>query len=383
MNFANHVQYPGMVSRFRILALVGNGFDIQVLSNYSQRPSTRYVDFYHFMKMRGVDSRNVILAQMEGLLERDAKASQDGTWSDVELAIDHLIKSGTPAQSIRAPLAEVRREFSAFLNGVVSDDLLSRLDADAESKSWAMRSLTGLLSDIETLGDLNKIPFGHREMNKDLYDFLFVNFNYTPLLDNYMYLDQSQFDPHLHTSSGTNFLLNADPRGLRENSEWKYPTYNFVSARVVHPHGYQDVPRSLLFGVGGESDLRTDEAKLEKTYWTHANLNYGPTIGETDLFVIFGCSLGETDSWWWKNIAKALLRGTSKGAILYWWNRSGDNLKTQDEVFQKFCSAASVDEADKEALRERVCIVSYSVGSPRAWLAMPDAVKNANGNPFA
>ena len=39
------------------------------------------------------------------------------------------------------------------------------------------------------------LEFPPRVNHYDLFNYLFVDFNYTTLLDNYIYLDQDQFDP--------------------------------------------------------------------------------------------------------------------------------------------------------------------------------------------
>ena len=362
--FANHVRYDSQDRHFKILCLVGNGFDMQLLSHYKSSPKTSYTDFYHFLKMRGHGGENLILRHMEELIEDGKK-----DWSDVERVLSDLGEGGHDYLDISRSLTVVQIEFSAFLNLVVNDTLLGRLDSDAKSNKWAMRSLSEFLRDLETLESLKKIPFGARKANRDLYDFLFVNFNYTSLLDNYIYTDQSQFDPFKYRSSGSNFEINTDPNDHTGDTTWNYNSYSFLTTRVVHPHGYQDIPRSLLFGVGPTDGQEQQLNRLQKTYWTQAKRHYEPMVSEADLYIIFGCSLGESDSWWWSTIARKVLQSTDSAIILYRRLKARDADST-NELFSDFARAASVTSQEEiDRLRSRTCVVPYTDADPRVWLS--------------
>lgn len=48
-----------------ILALVGNGFDIQILSRLGSKMDTRYESFYYYLKSRNFDRNNHLMKVME------------------------------------------------------------------------------------------------------------------------------------------------------------------------------------------------------------------------------------------------------------------------------------------------------------------------------
>lgn len=364
MRFSNDGRYPTKQRHHKIMALVGNGFDLQLLAKYQKTPGTSYVDFYHFLRMRRIGESNTIVQKMKEL-----KSAGKKNWSDVEVSIGLLADDPLSVNSTKASLVEIRREFSIFLDLVIDSTFVNLLDRDAELNEWATTSLKGFLKDVTRLEDLRKIALGGKKENHGFYDFVFVNFNYTPLLDNFLHLDQLQFDPHRHSTSATNFVFKKDPNSLIKDSSWIFDDYGYISTQVIHPHGQQHIPRSLLFGAGETSDLSSNRVTFEKTYWTQADLQFGPPVNEADLYIIFGCSLGQTDSWWWINVANALALNPDKAAILYWWNSDPDALEAEESVLTKFFTAAKVDHEARGALKNQVCVVSYSDESDRTWLS--------------
>lgn len=367
-----HAQIPMLRNfgrQYNIMAFVGNGFDVQVMHEYRQSPTTRYQDFYHFMKMKGIDSSNLLLQEMEGAL-----AGGKADWSDVEACIASLETSGAQVEDIRRSLDDVRRCFAEFLNVAVNTSLLSQLSDDAQKNGWAKKSLSHFLMDIERASDLRKVPFGMKKGNYDLYNFYFVNFNYTSLLDDYIYMDPEQFDPVPHATVDTNFTFNTDPRKLSGDS-WNFESSSYVEMQVVHPHGYQDIPRSLLFGTNGDGNPRSPGAKLAKTYWARVEQRYAHLFDDTDVFILFGCSLGATDAWWWEHIAASLLaaddaNGDNRRALLiYWWNPDSSVKRTEDEIRDQFLDTAGVASELRAEMTGKIGVISYSDADERVWLS--------------
>lgn len=350
--------------QFNIMALVGNGFDIQVLDAYGQEATTRYTDFYRFLEAGRIDPSNLLFNEMR--IARDAGFEN---WSDVEERVAQLAGRGESVPIIRASLDVIRENFSEFLNTVVSSPLLSKLNIDAQSHEWSKSSLSGFLRDLKKVDDLHKVPFGMLKSNHDLYNFYFVNFNYSSLLDNYLFLDSEQFKVRPHSSSETNFIFDADPRGFSSDT-WNYASYGYVETHVAHPHGFQDIPRSLLFGTDWEGDPRSDKAQLAKPYWARSNTRYSHLFPDTHLFIIFGSSLGATDAWWWKKIAQSLIAQRDKALIIYWWGQSPDFVLDSREIISKFFDSASVEESKREALLSQIAVVAYADVDDRVWLSM-------------
>lgn len=357
-------RFKAVSSQHNIMALVGNGFDIQALSGLESPTDTRYESFYHYLKYRKFDESNLILGRMEALRKAAAE-----NWSDVENAIESLRTVGrVRPDRISADVRKVQREFANFLDQVATPDVLSRLGENAASQNQTMVSFTEFLGDIEDPAEYQKLRLIQRLAIGDVFNFKFVNFNYTTLLDDFVYLDQEQFDPHPHKWSDRNIVFHPNPRdhaGGREHSKF-YMVANLLS-EVVHPHGIQYTPRSLLFGID-EAD--GDARKLSKPYWAQNRVKYEDLFSTTDLFIIFGCSLGDTDRWWWRAIVDGLQDNNAADLILYWRRGAKDADLTARTIRKRFATAAGYPgNPDILALlEERARVVLYDDGSVRAWL---------------
>lgn len=137
---------------------------------------------------------------------------------------------------------------------------------------------------------------------------------------------------------------------------------------VVHPHGIQYTPRSLLFGI---DEAAGNARRLSKPYWAQNSVKYEALFPETDLFIIFGCSLGATDRWWWRAIIDGLRANEDADLILYWRRGAHDATLTADELRARFSDAAGYGAADAGTLallREKLRVVLYEDSSERAWL---------------
>ena len=84
--------------------------------------------------------------------------------------------------------------------------MLTELGADSMDHDLAIDSLTGFLGDLAP-SDYRRARFPEGVSNFDIYNFVFINFNYTSLLDDYIYLDQKQFVPDAIQDRGSQLRL--------------------------------------------------------------------------------------------------------------------------------------------------------------------------------
>ena len=371
------MSYEDFTSRFadvrtqhNVMALVGNGFDIQALSGLRSPTDTRYESFYHYLKYRKFDTSNKILERMENL------RGIAENWSDIEAAIGDLltVEHVSPSE-IAADLKDVQREFSNFLDQVATPDILAHLGERAVSNKSSMISFTEFIGDIDDPDEYYKMRLPRRINIGDLLNFKFVNFNYTTLLDDFVYLDQTQFDPHPYKWSDRN--INFHPNPLGHPASAAHPDFHpergsfymasYLVSEVIHPHGIQYTPRSLLFGI---DEAPGEAQRLAKPYWAQNEVKYGPLFSKTDLFIIFGCSLGDTDRWWWRAIVEGLLANEQADLILYWRRGPDEAALSAAKLRKKFAAAAGHD-GDPNVLAllgERVRVVLYDDATERAWL---------------
>ncbi len=374
-----------------IMVLVGNGFDIQALHDYSRPVDSRYEPFFHYLKMRRFDSNNTIFCHMNEELERHRMHGGHSNWSDVEAAISAALKKDpSQASKVFEDLQGVQAAFAQFLQMVAPTSLLDEIGADARELEWGNTSLSEFLRDFSDERCFNSLEFPSRIDHYNLFSFLFVNFNYTTLLDNYIYLDQKQFDPLKHATVDTNFWFKNDPRGFwRPGRDPDLGYSGYVTSEVIHPHGVLSTPRSLLFGIDAEDHYkktRTQTDYLKKPYWSQAHALYRNHFAQADLFIIFGCSLGESDGWWWRNILRAL-RATKRQtysanhpkspgevveeiAELIIYRRQDGDQHTVESVKEQFLkSAAALLEAEeRQEVSARIHVIIYDDETPRTFL---------------
>lgn len=149
---------------------------------------------------------------------------------------------------------------------------------------------------------------------------------------------------------------------------------------MIHPHGQQPIPRSLLFGIDAPDDFNQGSdphRKLMKPYWAMNRVEYGHLFAGTRLFIIFGCSLGESDGWWWRRVYQALNRQSEDGGplselIVYWWSPTSMPA-SREAVLAAFFAGAMVSpsDPDRESVATRIQVVPYTDESSPVFLATP------------
>lgn len=304
--------------------LVGNGFDIAALTQLDAKYRTDYQSFFFYLKSLNFNAENMIFKKMDELRQEHEEKLNHGkagfpNWSDFEARLQEFVSGSEVIDyvNLRQDLSEIQRHFSSFLDLVVSPELLNKLDEQAQKHLWAYSTFGRFLADLGFIAYQNLI-FPGSVNHYHLFNFNVVNFNYTFLLDNYLYLDQDQFNPHPNSTVDTNFIFRRNPRDYSYPGEPRHhrPDSNtgcsaYLMTEIHHPHGVQSIPRSLLFGIDGtdKEASRGSTHQFEKTFWAQTPRRYRKMIAETELFIIFGSSIGETDRWWWRHILHKVYDG--------------------------------------------------------------------------
>lgn len=355
IDYVNDKSLDGIKKQHNIMVFIGNGFDISLLSKYRKdKLVSSYSKFYDYLCYKGFNASNVLFQKMA----EDKKNGKEN-WSDFENSLGELIKVGIPPQDLDNALREIQNMFLLFLNEIVSPEILLQVNEEAEVNQWGINALSRFLGDLDEK-DYDLIAFPEETYHYDMYNYLFVNFNYTSLFDNYIYLDRGQFDPHKHKTVPTNFSFMPNPNGYNktgcdERTVWS----SLIMTDTIHPHGYQNIPRSLLFGI--EDEAYKDDRKLNKfnkSYWAQNNLKYKKYFDDARLFIIYGTSLGKTDSWWWKNVYNSLLN-TNSELIIYYYNNCSCDQEYVKELFINTC-ADSLDKDEVQKVKSKIFVVLYT-----------------------
>mgnify|MGYP004443602905 CR=1 FL=1 len=278
--------------------------------------TTRYDDFFDYITYHKLsDESNVLYKKMKD----DREIPGKNNWSDFENSIAELYENGlaTP-QKLEQCIDEFQNYFTRFLNEVVDTETLLALNEDAKEKKLAIQSL------------------GHF------------------LLDNYLYLDKNQFDPHFWPYADRNFQFYLDQVLYTGTS---YSSY--VLSEVIHPHGIQDAPRSILFGIDlpEYSRGRSSEKRLVKSYWAQYDAKYKSYFDEAELFIIYGMSMGKTDGWWMDKIFDAIILRDADLIIYKYGTDKEDFVKDQ---FLLACTRhISASDTDKEKVKKNIVVVTF------------------------
>lgn len=363
----------------KIVVLVGNGFDIQILKHFKSTIDTSYPSFYNFLnwKYAAKVQNNVIIQKMKG----DKELGKE-SWSDFENTIKEIIKREYETkeeifdnEQYISALSELQNCFTDFLNTIVTSELLSKVDKLGKifkapefggRESLPLNTMQSFIGDL-TKKEREKLQFKLKISHHNIIDFTFINFNYTPLFDNYITLDKKKFDPHGYKNSPNNFHPQLAFDGTKQE------IYTQLVTRIFHPHGYQHTPRSMLFGFDNpgqiisnyKGDLYTNKEVQDyvkyflKPYWAENDRNYKKYLDEAELFIVFGHSIGDSDRYWWQSIAQNLIQRNSE-LIIYNYSRN-DTKEQKTRIATGFLNSAGVIDYDEryKAL-DKIFVVNFN-----------------------
>ncbi|OFI46251.1 hypothetical protein BG262_04340 [Floricoccus penangensis] len=304
---------------FRISFLIGNGFDIKLLKEKHSNNLTTYSAFYEWLKSNEPNKKNIIYNSI-----RESQNNSDWEkWSDFELGLVNEIipmvsnpEKNYEIEHFLNDYMELQLSFSKFLNQTVTPELLlaaSEIDSEPFLQNFLKDLSEQSFNEIRKPDSrFGKYLSSNGKAIKLKYDF--YNFNYTSLLDNYLFNDVN-LKPFSSTNNNSKFFHD-------EVKDKETGWYISRDVNIYHPHGRQEISPSILFGVSEGDQLGTsydnDLKRFIKSEWINVKSGNFDRIDSTDLFVIMGHSIGESDKWWWKKLAKLMLeKDKPKHLIIY------------------------------------------------------------------
>lgn len=163
-------------------------------------------------------------------------------------------------------------------------------------------------------------------------------------------------------------------------SKIKFASY--LNTTIIHPHGKQWIPNSMLFGFSSIDELsnrnqyrqdynmRHRVRSFLKPYWSRSDLKYERLFPATDIFITFGVSLGETDKWWWKHILTELESVNHEcELIIYNYDNKEDTGKAKNvkrNFIKNSLSKNSTDLVDKtlKKISDYIYVVNFNDMKP-------------------
>lgn len=344
--------FDSLRKQHNIMVYVGNGFDIALLKKYNigklYGKTSTYKDFFEYLKYFQLCDNNVLFKRMEEDL------SKRENWADFEETISRLLEDkSVKIDEIERCVDEFQSYFTRFLNDLVDSSVLLKMNADVKGKALAIQSLSHFMKDLP---DASNIKFPTTTNHYDLYNFLFVDFCYTPLLDNYIFLDKGQFDPHTYRNADRHFEFY--PETVLNQNPTIYSSY--LMTDIIHPHGIQAVPRSILFGVDIPNFNKgtSEEKRLIKSYWARYDERYKSYYKDTKLFIIYGMSISKTDGWWMDQIFECIIKNEAELIIYKYGCEREENIKNQ--FLQACIRHKNAIEEDVKKVKQHIYVVTFA-----------------------
>lgn len=299
----------------QITYFIGNGFDINL------GLKTTYQDFYEYIFITKPDEikDNVIYRAIKDKIK---------DWSDFEVALGLMTKESVFFEKIfYASLTEFRKDFKKYLIlqlGEIADE--DELIMDNFCTSFLDELTTNQLNKA-----LNRLNKNMRQEEKKTFTFDTLTFNYTPTIDNYI----KKFKGSMSIKDMSRYFEKHEPSlslSLQDKFEINHP---------IHLH--DTLENGMFLGVDNEEQINVDRLSIDlkdqliKPLSTslHNDImkeNALSIIKRTDLFIIFGCSFGETDKSWYSEVVSRLNFNNNVFCIIHVFN---PNVDIYEDFYEK------------------------------------------------
>ena len=249
-----------------IVYIFGNGLD------KAQGMATGYPDFYSYLITKDSIIPSPLLQQM-----KEEISSNVELWSDMEMGLGEF----TAKIENAADFGDFYYELSDYLQKYLKEE-----DARfSPSKELQSKFESDLVSPHAYLGDTDRLLYGNftRELTPSK-DISIISLNYTNSLEK--------------------ILLNSKPLPRNINNSG-------ILRNIIHVHGELD--DTIIIGVDNDDQIANDNFKTDDDVkdllvkeqsnrvmkFTKHN-KCEQLINNANVVVLFGVSLGETDSRWWQ-----------------------------------------------------------------------------------
>lgn len=273
--------------------LIGNGFDIKL------GLKTKYSDFYeHYLKVK---TNNLKIRGFKELLLEETQNTEK--WSDLELELGLHMKELSLREDFDELLDDIQDELAEYLVNIQEQFKVLVNNGKTKNQKALQEEFLEHLFAPETYlkgRDAAIIRDFHKKINKRPDYFHIINFNYTNTIETLLGIENN-------STEFSNLRRKGYARGVDNSLE-----------TLLHVHGTTD--EDMVLGVNHREQINNasfadnlditsqfvkPECNLAQRHGVE--LKCQDLIIKSDLIVIFGSSLGETDELWWQLIAKQML----------------------------------------------------------------------------
>lgn len=285
----------------RVTYLIGNGFDIKL------GLKTSYIDFYKYLSNVG---QNVLKNNIyKAILTDELQVNQSPgkvDWSDFEVAIGEYtnkIKNEIELEMFIKDYEEFIEDFTNFIESQVN---FSELDSFYKSSIGTFNKAV-LKPDNMEENDRTEIVKDYKKASTEKKIRDFIVFNYTETFDK-----------------------------IYEHWKYKFSQSNLTANTPIHIHGL--CQSEVLLGVNDISQISADIAESEtiKMMMIKTVANESSTtlrfnkakdiMRDSDMFIIFGMAIGDSDKFWWETIVEHLENNKIKKVLIYAYEKDKKSL---------------------------------------------------------
>ena len=298
-----------------ITYIIGNGFDVNL------GLKTRYQDFYDYYQNQPSPSEEV--KQLKANIDRNKE-----NWSDLELALGKYTTNFKDSNSA----IETMEDLCDHLTKYLKQQSLLIPQSNEKIKEEMLRCLANP-NEFFLPADKGRIESYYSNRLSPHGKITILSLNYTPSIERLLDYKDNQ------------------PISIDSNDSWL--GYGAEVHRILHPHHTLD--DTILVGLNDDSQIVNQTLLGDETFKEYfikpacnemlssgIETQCSDVINNSDLFVIFGSSLGATDKLWWQKIANRMVNSNSL-LLLFIYNRemerTGRRLGSQKrEIINNFVS---------------------------------------------
>lgn len=276
-----------------ITYIIGNGFDMNL------GLKTRYQDFYDYYQNQSSPSEEV--KQLKANIDRNKE-----NWADLELALGEYTPNFKDPNSAIDVMVDLCKHLTEYLK------LQSRFipQSNEKIKEEMLRCLANP-NEFFLPADQEQIQSYYSNSLLAHSKITILSLNYTPSIERILDYKGNQ------------------PISIDSNDSWL--GYGTKVHPVLHPH--HTLNGTIIVGLNDESQIANQTLLGDekfKEYFIKPACNKmlsfrtedqcSDVINNSDLFVVFGSSLGATDKLWWQKIANRMVNSNSL-LLLFIYNR--------------------------------------------------------------
>lgn len=281
-----------------ITFFIGNGYDL------TNNLKTSYKDFLKWYADQKSASRTIAFFKKD--IEEDFN-----TWSDLELALGQ--KTSAPPLNDESSLIECKSDLDDSLRAyLLAEDKKFKSSILDEYEEQFRDSLInfGEICDERTKQELKQISL-RVQNKKNIYNI--VNFNFTKTVDVLWNRLPKFLDSAPPNKGSFNYFLFQKKQSLGLSSK----EFHHIKGELFHIHG--TVNKQMTIGLNDASQIINESLRNSPTMTgllikpsmndncnNQKNERLLKLIEKTNVFVVFGMSIGATDKIWWDAIVKQL-----------------------------------------------------------------------------